>query len=92
MPFNAVLAVGRATSTTLPDAAGALRLLRHQRQLSTFNRRRPPDTAALAEMAVAAIVEEPGHLGAVLAVGGAISAARAPDRPSLYLIGSEPVQ
>src|ERR1035441_4097186 len=78
-----------STSSTLPDAQGAFRLLRHQRQLSTFNRRRLPDTAALAEMAVAPLVEEPGHLGAVLAVGGGIFAARPPDRPSLYWTGAK---
>jgi hypothetical protein len=49
----------------VPDAGGALQLLRHHRQLSTPGHRCPLDAADLAQMVVAAVVEEPRHLGAV---------------------------
>src|SRR3984885_7518440 len=91
MPAHAALAVGRATASTWPDAQGAFCLLWHQRQLPTTGCGCRTDAAALAQMVVAALVDELCHLGAILAVGGAIPTAQAPDRPSLYLIGSEPV-
>jgi hypothetical protein len=58
VPPHAVLADGRSTASTQPDAGGALRLLRHHRQLSTLGLRGPLDAADLAQLVVAAFVEE----------------------------------
>src|SRR5215469_16429084 len=86
MPPHAAVADGRSASSTQWDAAGALCLLRHPRELSALGRGAPSGPAHVAQVVVAAVVDQLRYLAPVRAVGTDLPVTCAPDYPPQHLI------